>query len=651
MKITFNQLGIITETDYTDESLRQGNIGNHLIAKFENKSNVDYVATFNFTRSDGTRIKDILMVAGNESDEFKYTFNNLWFFAKYGITTITIFLRQNGEIVAQGQIQFNIEQTDFDENVEITYDQYQALIDSIADLSTYSLGSISDAEILNGLQDGVNTFIWNGEDSSPFTNGTSYFIFTNREESQTIISANGDLFTIATREYISENEYGDWNITSFGANSFYTKSESDARYYTKADTYSKVESDLRYYTKSEIIANYATKSYVDNEVQNVREVAEGKCKTYIISCDEGIAPSDESEFGEDTYYYPDGTQIQTWQDYQTFTNGLYCSNDDFNDQDNAINIKTSYIITNEKKVIPLNSTYLHKGDIVLVIQVNVPDRWYDGSYTMYSLETSKVDLDDYARLSRGNTFTGNNIFKGTSFFDNSVDFEQDVSFAGSIKSNFIPKISNTYDLGLDNGTTRYAWKNLYLSGKISLKSTDTSDTTGLQLTNLNGNTWKIGTNQYGTLRIAYGVSEGSQSQIISITNNDADLGILNIKTTGNITDGTHSLTIADAYSTLNPMESATTIIKWRTFCSFVLSANTTLTLETEKVGCANEYKGSIANTSSSSINITLPSRITKMLCNDDSITFTNSVLTLPANTTIEYNILGETMVIINWDAQ
>ncbi len=650
MKITFNQLGIITETDYTDESLRQGNIGNHLIAKFENKSNVDYVATFNFTRSDGTRIKDILMVAGDESDEFKYTFNNLWFFAKYGITTITIFLRQNGEIVAQGQIQFNIEQTDFDENVEITYDQYQALIDSIADLSTYSLGSISDAEILNGLQDGVNTFVWNGEDSSPFTNGTSYFIFTNREESQTIISANGDLFTIATREYISENEYGDWNITSFGANSFYTKAESDARYYTKADTYSKVESDLRYYTKSEIIANYATKSYVDNEVQNVREVAEGKCKTYIISCDEGIAPTDETEFGEDAYYYPDGTQIETWQDYQTFTNGLYCSNDDFNDQDNAINITASYIITDENKVIPLNSTYLHKGDNVLVIQTNVPDRWYDGRYTMYALETSKVDLDDYARLSLPNTFYGNNIFNGTSFFDNDVEFEQDVSFAGEITSNFVPKTSNTYDLGLDNGTTIYTWKNLHLSGSIYLYGLNYNGF----ITN-NSNRIQIGYS--GSVKFEVGNADATFYVVLRpSSDNSIDIGqnnrrVRDLYLSRNLTDGTNSLTIADIYSTLNPLESATTIIKWRTFCSFELSADTTLTLETEKVGCANEYKGSIKNTSSSSINITLPSQITKMLCNDDSITFANDVLTLPANTEIEYNILGATMVVINWDAQ
>ena len=104
-----------------------------------------------------------------------------------------------------------------------------------------------------------------------------------------------------------------------------------------------------------------------------------------------------------------------------------------------------------------------------------------------------------------------------------------------------PGTNNTYDLG----TSSLNWKDLYLGGTVKIKSTDTSDTAGINLTNSNGNTWHINTNRYGALRIAYGSTESSQSQVVGITGNKIECGNCDIKTSGSLTDGTNSITIAN----------------------------------------------------------------------------------------------------------
>ena len=122
--------GVITN----DEPLRQGNVGaNTLTAVFEGKSNLAYTATFNYTRSNDGRLKDIPMTPTANAGEYYYKFSNPWFFAVYGETTLTVYLKNSAnEIVASGQITFPIEQTDFDDDPNITYSEYQALLDSLA---------------------------------------------------------------------------------------------------------------------------------------------------------------------------------------------------------------------------------------------------------------------------------------------------------------------------------------------------------------------------------------------------------------------------------------------------------------------------------------------------------------------------------------
>lgn len=162
MKVTFNQLGVVTNVDYENETIRQGMVGLVLKAKFIGKSNYNYTANFNFTRHDGESIANIAMgFDSTDVNTFVYTFNDEWWLAKAGATTLTVFLHDSyGNIVASGQVQFNVEGNDYDDDPEnITNEQYNALLallntklsryesilkvnslDALGDLSMYDVG-------------------------------------------------------------------------------------------------------------------------------------------------------------------------------------------------------------------------------------------------------------------------------------------------------------------------------------------------------------------------------------------------------------------------------------------------------------------------------------------------------------------------------
>ena len=135
MKVYFNNVGTITSTDTTGDSLRQGSVGIELKAFFDDIDNTIYTASFNFTRNGGTKVQNIIMsLDSTDSECYKYKFDDPWFFAKSGATTLTIFLRkQDGTIKATGQVTFNIEATDYSDDPEITVDEYNALVDSLSE--------------------------------------------------------------------------------------------------------------------------------------------------------------------------------------------------------------------------------------------------------------------------------------------------------------------------------------------------------------------------------------------------------------------------------------------------------------------------------------------------------------------------------------
>ena len=154
---------------------------------------------------------------------------------------------------------------------------------------------------------------------------------------------------------------------------------------------------------------------LQNELQDIREVAEGKCKTYVLSYQTTLS-SIKSEITNDNVKVYNESGIDISQDILDgdYDNELII-NSSFNSQDSSIGIdagENNYLFIRDNqenfgydyKMVLLDAgggmdTFFKTGDILLVIETDVPDRWFD-AYSPFTcfhkLETSKIDLDNYA---------------------------------------------------------------------------------------------------------------------------------------------------------------------------------------------------------------------------------------------------------------
>lgn len=229
---------------------------------------------------------------------------------------------------------------------------------------------------------------------------------------------------------------------------------------------------------------YPTAKCVWDNLQNVREVAEGKCETWILSYSDTMAIVKSAVTPTPPHYSPMPASVYTYNSSGEIINitqdvitGAYddvaIQNSLFNSNNSVVSNVYGYIITKghpllnsvpgyENQTIyfllpmPLtNLDEMHRGDIFLVIETDVPDRWYDGGTTpanFYKMETSKVDLANY--------YTKN--------------------------ASLIPITTNTYDIGSATAT----YKDLHLSDGIYLYGS--------------GRTFKIGTGNGYYLNISIG---------------------------------------------------------------------------------------------------------------------------------------------------
>lgn len=130
IKIEIDRLGQITSQI---DQVRQGDKGVVVQATFEDKDNINYVAKINLTRADGEIASGITMLPDAEhSDTFVKTLETEWYFCKHGQTSLTVYLYKSGVVDAQGQVNFNVEKTDYDGEPTITPDQYDELVELIA---------------------------------------------------------------------------------------------------------------------------------------------------------------------------------------------------------------------------------------------------------------------------------------------------------------------------------------------------------------------------------------------------------------------------------------------------------------------------------------------------------------------------------------
>ena len=178
MKIYFNALGAITSTDTTDEAIRQGSVGNTIKAYFSDKNNSNFVAKLNYTRPDGSKLSGLIMTP-SPSDSTLYTFvlNDVWYLALAGNATFTIYLYDSdGNVVAQGQVTYPIQETDYDGEPTITQTQYDSLLTALAGKLGMPVSSLRVDELPEEGMTGIfyvihddeddetrfNIYVWNG---------------------------------------------------------------------------------------------------------------------------------------------------------------------------------------------------------------------------------------------------------------------------------------------------------------------------------------------------------------------------------------------------------------------------------------------------------------------------------------------------------
>ena len=133
---------------------------------------------------------------------------------------------------------------------------------------------------------------------------------------------------------------------------------------------------------------------------NIREVAEGKCKSIVLT--DSISISDIKTLISDNsavFYNIAGTDIST-----SILNGDYdnvsIGNDIFDSDDSTVEFEEGdYIVFVYDGKFFLDTAvnfenWINVGDICLITELNVPDRWYDSHY-YHIMETTKVDLTNY----------------------------------------------------------------------------------------------------------------------------------------------------------------------------------------------------------------------------------------------------------------
>ena len=231
-------------------------------------------------------------------------------------------------------------------------------------------------------------------------------------------------------------------------------------------------------------------NYINEQIDNAIEVAEGKTATYTIS---------------------------------DVTNPTFNSNND------TISLSTIDTITDILgNVVSLSD--LDVGDIILVTETEVPDRWVgsiaSNVVTFYKMETSKIDLSNYATKTELAT-------------------KQDKLTAGTgitIDSNNV--ISSNVDTSnlvtTDTDQSINSDKTVAYGNKINVKLP-------------NDSLYDISGNQYNYLQIGYngvGMYSVGTNSVFPNSNNSRDLGTSGLKwrdiyVSRNLSDGTNSIAIAD----------------------------------------------------------------------------------------------------------
>ena len=333
---------------------------------------------------------------------------------------------------------------------------------------------------------------------------------------------------------------------------------------------------------------YPSAKAVFDAISNLIEVAEGKCKSYVLS---NSYPLSESSWSNYTVYDENGDVVETWADFQTLVGARSSLNEQLKTQ-TAFNdsLSLAYVLTGSYP-----SFYFHRaenyfadaktGDVLLVIETNVPDRWLEvntNTITFNIMETAKVVIANMV----------------------TTDTEQDITGT--------KRIINTL-LFRANSQSTVDWK--------LVAESDTSFIFGL----------------------------GNSILCNFTTYNGYDFGSYNLKTTGSLKGATYDFTIDNAYKilygkTINNLP----ILEYESKNVISTSIGTSITLRAPKTGCLPIYEGFITNISSSAISFGFPSNLTLLTNDEDNVSVSGSILTIGAGITIEFSLCDNKLVAINW---
>lgn len=460
-------------------------------------------------------------------------------------------------------------------------------------------------------------------------------------------------------------------------------------YYTKAETNALLANKQNALTfdsePTEGSANPVTSGGVFSAMGNVVAIANGKCKSYVMNRNINIAYL-KGLLNEDyeglKIVDAEGNDVSqaVWDgDYDNVNlSDVY---DAFHRNDrkgfSIHSLSSNYILlASGGDSLYYNTTYildrffnlldiLNIGDTIYIIDVDVPDWWYSNREYFSVLETQKVDLTAYYTKLQADALLANKLalsFAGASHYDDTATYPLGATCTHDGKlykrtaagqnpeawdaTHWTEVTINDY-AKLGSAQT-FAAKQTF-GGGIEIKRTASATDNFTFVYGTNSNELFLLYNNAS--RVILDVSGG----ICPYIDENANLGRSNKRYITayieNISDGTNSASVAEIISTLNPTDTGATEIKWSKLLAFALSADATLTLETAKTGCLPEYKAKITNSHATDpIDITLPSGTT-IVTNDDDITISSNVMTLPAQTTVELNIQDGHCIAYNWSAQ
>jgi len=231
--------------------------------------------------------------------------------------------------------------------------------------------------------------------------------------------------------YRENYEISNNKVTSLSASSTDTQYPSAKLVYDKLQTKENVSNKVTALSGSSTDTQYPSAKVVFDNIQNIREVAEGKCNTYVLSnritriANGTIYYLNDSDveipmtLSAGTTFYIYNNSTKKWEDKLSNLiagdyDNLPIANRDFDSNANSIVCSGTYGYIIDGLYVGGGSSFrlvrtitgpggsvssnpLHKGDIFLVVETDVPDRWsVVPSYgTLSKLETSKIDLTQY----------------------------------------------------------------------------------------------------------------------------------------------------------------------------------------------------------------------------------------------------------------